>query len=183
ANTIVHHSNEWTTLTWGECAERPDYTFVVQIGNTRVELIYSETGRPNSSDQKQQGDHRKLARLSKSSLENARTELKVPLQKSTLSEHLNIFSINVAVDTLKMYAMRKGSSLLIYRPITSARIPLQIATAEELYSLIHSLLILRNSMAYTLHNLLSRIDESNGVILLMRPHQQIQSKEQKISCK
>ncbi|CAG8815996.1 32828_t:CDS:2, partial [Racocetra persica] len=29
-------------------------------------------------------------------------------------------------DILKMYAMRKESSLHIYRPITSARIPLQI---------------------------------------------------------
>ncbi|KAF0552624.1 hypothetical protein F8M41_021481 [Gigaspora margarita] len=155
--TIAMSGLPLNCVTWGEwdkrslisgllkgdmrSAERHDYTFVVQIGNTRVEMICSETGRPNSSNQKQRDDHRKLARLSKG-------------------------------DTLKIYAMRKESSLLIYRPITSARIPLQIATAEELYSLKHSLLIFRNSVAYTLHNLSSRIDESNGAILLMRPHQQ-----------
>ncbi|CAJ0759941.1 1934_t:CDS:2 [Entrophospora sp. SA101] len=132
------------------CAKKPDYMFTVEISDVEVELLYCETGRPKSSHVKQLEDHRKLAGLSKDSIEKTRSELKASLKKSTLSEHLSIFTVNVASDIIKIYVMRKEHGILVYRLLTTAKIPLGIASPDE------------TAVVFTLHNLLARLDESSG---------------------
>ncbi|CAG8615083.1 5815_t:CDS:2 [Paraglomus occultum] len=73
------------------CAKKPDYMFTAEISDVEVELLYCETGRPKSPHAKQLEDHRKLAGLSKDSIEKTRSELKASLKKSTLSEHLSLY--------------------------------------------------------------------------------------------
>ncbi|CAG8529617.1 8845_t:CDS:2 [Paraglomus brasilianum] len=143
-------------------AKKSDYMFTVEISDVEVELLYCETGRPKSSHVKQLEDHRKLAGLSKDSIEKTRSELKASLKKSTLSEHLSIFTVNVASDIIKIYVMRKEHGILVYRLLTTAKIPLGIASPDEVYTLIHALLTLRTAVVFTLHNLLVRLDESSG---------------------
>ncbi|CAG8770585.1 6012_t:CDS:2, partial [Gigaspora rosea] len=49
-------------------AHRPDYMVVAEIKNKSIEIGYLETGRPNSSLDKQLRDHNKLNRLAKDSI-------------------------------------------------------------------------------------------------------------------
>ncbi|CAG8803196.1 44291_t:CDS:10, partial [Gigaspora margarita] len=146
-------------------AKRPDYKFTVEISDMGVELIYGETGCPKASQDKQLENHRKLAGLSKDSIEKTRSELKVLLKKLTLSEYLSIFTINVASDTIKIYVMRKECGILVYRPLATAKIPLNVTSSDKVYTLIHTLLTLRTAIIYTLHNILARLDESSEKLL------------------
>ncbi|CAG8830401.1 39769_t:CDS:2, partial [Gigaspora margarita] len=75
-----------------------------------VKLIYGETGRPKAFQDKQLENHRKLAGLSKDSIEKTRSEPKASLKKSTLSEYLSIFTINVATATLHNILTRLDES-------------------------------------------------------------------------
>ena len=61
-------------------ARRPDYMTVIMELETYVELemLYLETGRPNSSQDKCQRDHKKLIRFSKDSIDTTR---KIPKLK------------------------------------------------------------------------------------------------------
>ncbi|KAF0384488.1 hypothetical protein F8M41_011609 [Gigaspora margarita] len=143
--------------------KKSDYMFTVGISDMGVELIYDETGRPKAPQAKQLDDHRKLAELSKDYLiEKTRSELKVLLKESTLSEYLSIFTVNVASDIIKIYVMRKEHGVLVYRILATAKIPLTITSSDEVYTLIHALLTLRTTVVYTLHNILACLDESSG---------------------
>src|SRR3954471_2573413 len=66
-------------------ARRADYMMVVQLGkNAELEIVYLETGRPNSSQDKRVRDHKKLIRFSKDSIDTMRNILKL---KRYLTNH------------------------------------------------------------------------------------------------
>ena len=51
-------------------ARKPDYMTIAQLGkDAELEIVYLETGRPNSSQDKRRRDHKKLIRLSKDSID------------------------------------------------------------------------------------------------------------------
>ena len=51
---------------------------VVQLGkNAELEIVYLETGRPNSSQDKRVRNHKKLIRFSKDSIDTTRNMLKL----------------------------------------------------------------------------------------------------------
>ncbi|CAG8726117.1 20204_t:CDS:2, partial [Dentiscutata erythropus] len=58
--------------------------------------------------------------------------------------------------------MRKERGVLVYRLLTTAKIPLSVISSDEVYTLIHALLTLRTAVAYTLHNILAHLDESSS---------------------
>ncbi|PKK68365.1 hypothetical protein RhiirC2_713430 [Rhizophagus irregularis] len=59
-------------------ARRADYMVVVQLGkNAELEVVYLETGRPNSTQDKQLHDHKKLIRFSKNSNNTTKNVLKL----------------------------------------------------------------------------------------------------------
>src|SRR6266511_1594750 len=73
-------------------ARKPDYMTIAQLGkDAELEIVYLETGRPNSSQDKRRRDHKKLIRFSK-------------------RQNLTIFAINIAGNTLYFYF----SSAILY---------------------------------------------------------------------
>ena len=80
-------------------ARRADYMMVVQLGkNAELEIVYLETGRPNSSQDKRDHDHKKLIRFSKDSIDTTRNikNLKKIFNQPSRRQNLTIFTINIA---------------------------------------------------------------------------------------
>ena len=67
---------------------RFDFMLIAYVNNERVDILNMETGRPNSYKRKQEQDRLKLARLSKNSMDYARTCLKQFIKKGILSSLL-----------------------------------------------------------------------------------------------
>src|SRR5436853_2547665 len=80
-------------------AQRADYMMVDQLGkNAELEIVYLETGRPNSSQDKRVHDHKKLTRFSKDSIDTTRNikNLKKIFNQPSRRQNLTIFTINIA---------------------------------------------------------------------------------------
>ena len=80
-------------------ARRADYMMVAQLGKkAELEIVYLETGRPNSSQDKRVRDHKKLIRFSKDSIDTTRNikNLKKIFNQSSKRQNLTIFTINIA---------------------------------------------------------------------------------------
>ena len=72
---------------------------VAQLGkNAELEIVYLETGRPNSSQDKRVRDHKKLIRFSKDSIDTTRNikNLKKIFNQPSTRQNLTIFTINIA---------------------------------------------------------------------------------------
>jgi hypothetical protein len=72
---------------------------VVQLGkNAELEIVYLETGRPNSTQDKRLRDHKKLIRFSKDSIDTTRNVLKLKkiFKQPSKRQNLSIFTINIA---------------------------------------------------------------------------------------
>ncbi|GET02975.1 hypothetical protein GLOIN_2v1762192 [Rhizophagus clarus] len=84
-------------------ARKPDYMTVVQLEKgAELEIVYLETGRPDSSQDKRQRDHKKLIRFSKDSIDTTRkiSKLKRVFNISSKRQILSIFSINIVGDVM-----------------------------------------------------------------------------------
>ncbi|PKB92477.1 hypothetical protein RhiirA5_508266 [Rhizophagus irregularis] len=138
---------------------------VVQLEkNAEFEIVYLETGRPNSSQDKWVRNHKKLIRFSKDSIDTTRSILKLkkifnqPLKRQNLS----IFTINIAGDVLELYAMRKESDIYKYCLIEEATIPLHMTSPSAVYPLIHALMTPRMAVACTIHKILYSSDSGDS---------------------
>ena len=79
---------------------------VVELGKAvELEMVYLETGRPNSSQDKRQRDHKKLIQFSKDSIDTTRkiSKLKRVFNLSSKRQILSIFAINIAGNALYFY--------------------------------------------------------------------------------
>src|ERR1043165_7071079 len=80
-------------------AQKPDYMTIVQLGTSiELEIVYLETGKPNSSQDKRQRDYKKLVRFSKDSIDTTRnvSKLKRIFNQSSKRQNLSVFTINIA---------------------------------------------------------------------------------------
>src|SRR5213082_125164 len=80
-------------------AQRTDYMMVAQFRkNAELEIVFLETGRPNSSQEKRVRDHKKLIRFSKDSIDTTRNikNLKKIFNQPSRRQNLTIFTINIA---------------------------------------------------------------------------------------
>jgi len=96
-------------------ARRADYMMVVQLGkNAELEIVYLETGRPNSSQDKRVRDHKKLIRFSKDSIDTTRNMLKLKkiFNQPSKRQNLSIFTINIAGITNYFYFLHIYKSLI-----------------------------------------------------------------------
>ena len=66
--------------------------------NAKLEIVYLKTGRPNSSQDKQDHDHKKLIHFFKNSINTTRNikNLKKIFNQSSRKQNLTIFTINIA---------------------------------------------------------------------------------------
>ena len=72
---------------------------VAQLGkNAKLEIVYLETGRPNSSQDKRIRDYKKLIHFSKDSIDTMRNikNLKKIFNQPSTKQNLIIFTINIA---------------------------------------------------------------------------------------
>ena len=72
---------------------------VARLGKkAELEIVYLETGRPNSSQDKRVRDHKKLIRFSKDSMDTTRNikNLKKIFNQASKRQNLAIFTINIA---------------------------------------------------------------------------------------
>ena len=79
---------------------------VVELGKAvELEMLYLETGRPNSSQDKCQQDHKKLIQFSKDSIDTTRkiSKLKRVFNLSSKRQILSIFAINIAGSALYFF--------------------------------------------------------------------------------
>ena len=138
-------------------ARKPDYMTVVQLEKgAELEIVYLETGRPDSSQDKRQRDHKKLIRFSKDSIDTTRkiSKLKRVFNISSKRQILSIFAINIAGHVMELYAMRRESGIYKYCLIEKAPIPLHMTSPSAIYPLIHSLMTLRMAVACTIYKIL-----------------------------
>src|ERR1044072_6618834 len=87
-------------------ARKPDYMTIAQLGkDAEFEIVYLETGRPNSSQDKCRRDPKKLIRLSKDSIDTIRilSKLKKIFNQFSKRQNLIIFAINIAGNALFFY--------------------------------------------------------------------------------
>jgi hypothetical protein len=78
---------------------------VVQLEKkAELEIVYFETGRPNSSQNKQVRDHKKLIHFFKDSIDTMRSiiKLKKIFNQPSKRQNLTIFTINIT-DTNKLF--------------------------------------------------------------------------------
>ncbi|PKB98871.1 hypothetical protein RhiirA5_366760, partial [Rhizophagus irregularis] len=112
-------------------ARRADYMMVAQFRkNAELEIVYLETGRPNSSQDKRDRDHKKLIHFSKDSIDTTRNikNLKKIFNQPSRRQNLTIFTINIAGDVIELYAMQKESGIYKYCLIEEATIPLHMTS-------------------------------------------------------
>ena len=79
--------------------QKPDYMTIVQLKkDVELEIIYLETGRSNSSQDKRRRDHKKLIQFSKDFIDTIRiiSKLKRIFNQSSKRQDLTIFAINIA---------------------------------------------------------------------------------------
>ena len=80
-------------------ARKPNYMTIVQLENSiELEIVYLETSKPNSSQDKWQRDHKKLVRFSKDFIDTTRNvfKLKRIFNQSSKRQNLSVFTINIA---------------------------------------------------------------------------------------
>ena len=72
-----------------------------------LEMVYLETGRPNSSQDKCQRDHKKLIWFSKDSINTTRkiSKLKMVFNLSFKRHILSIFAINITGNVLYYFSL------------------------------------------------------------------------------
>ena len=79
---------------------------ITQLGKkAELEIVYLETGRPNSSQDKRVHDHKKLIRFSKDSIDTTKNikNLKKIFNQSSKRQNLSIFTINIAGIYILLY--------------------------------------------------------------------------------
>ena len=138
---------------------------IVQLEKgAELEVVYLETGRPDSSQDKRQRDHKKLVRFSKDSIDTTRkiSKLKRVFNISSKRQILSIFAINIAGDVMELYAMRRESGIYKYCLIEEAPIPLHMTSPSAIYPLIHSLMTLRIAVACTIYKILHNSDSGDS---------------------
>ena len=79
---------------------------IVELGkDVKLEIVYLETGKPNSSQDKRWQDHKKLIRFCKDSIDTTRilSKLKRIFNQLSKRQNLTIFAINIAGNILYFY--------------------------------------------------------------------------------
>ena len=90
---------------------------VAQLGKkAELEIVYLETGRPNSSQDKWVRDHKKLIRFSKDSIDTTRNILKLKkiFNCPSKRQDVSIFTINIAGTIYKLLLFIYIHKLLIF---------------------------------------------------------------------
>ncbi|CAJ0755429.1 19542_t:CDS:2 [Entrophospora sp. SA101] len=149
-------------------ARRPDFSVIVGIKGNNIEIGYLETGRPDSTTEKQWRDHKKLNRLSKDSIDYITSAKKQNKIKGiAIRNILTIFTINVTGTVLEFRCMNKEYGIYKSCLLECAPIPLSLsnADAENVYQLIHVLLSFRTRIICVMRKMLldkGNIDENDS---------------------
>ncbi|PKK60720.1 hypothetical protein RhiirC2_761494 [Rhizophagus irregularis] len=146
-------SEELQDLTKRMLESIADYMMVAWLGKkAELEIVYLETGRPNSSQDKQVCDHKKLIRFSKDSIDTTRNikNLKKIFNQLSTRQNLTIFTINIAESGIYKYCLIEETTILLHMTSPSA-----------VYPLIHTLLTLITVVACTLHKILYSPDSGD----------------------
>src|SRR3954454_1024627 len=112
---------------------------VVQLEKgVKLKIVYLETGKLNSSQDKYQRDHKKLVQFSKDSIDTTRkiSKLKRVFNISSKRQILSIFAINIAGNVMELYAMRRELDIYKYCLIEEALILLHMTSLSIIYLLI-----------------------------------------------
>src|SRR6266498_3872755 len=107
--------------------------------DVKLEIVYLETGRPNSSQDKCWQDHKKLIRLSKNSIDTTRilSKLKRIFNQFFKRQNLTIFAINIADNVLYFYFSLAILYLLFlyYKLIVNNHVAFILGNVIELYAM------------------------------------------------
>ena len=141
---------------------------ILRKKNKDIEIVYLETGKPNSNLTKQLKDHFKLNRLARVAIDFSKQAKNQRFIKYTPS----IFTINVAGDRLEIRYMYKHSGIYKNCLLQRTRIPLCILDikSDEVYSLIHALLTFRTAITCDVLNkeykesLTMSVDDASSVV-------------------
>ncbi|CAG8820889.1 28515_t:CDS:2, partial [Gigaspora margarita] len=156
----------WRSSKW-KSARRPDYMVVAEIKNKSIEIGYLETGRPNSSLNKQLRDHNKLNRLAKDSIDETWLAKNDRFFRGTaIKKMLTIFTINVVGSALEIQSVHREGSIYRSCLLNRVKLPLYLPSIKpkDIYGLIHALLSFRTAIACTLRNLLYNTDDSSEMM-------------------
>ncbi|CAG8695847.1 3340_t:CDS:2 [Dentiscutata erythropus] len=131
--------------------DRLDIMFTIKIGKNHLELLYVESGRCLTTDQKVFSNHNKLTCLCKGGYNYITTRKR--LDNKNIHSFLTILGINIAGDHMKIYGLQRKDNLYFYFPLTEACIPLENTSWENVQDLIYTLLLVRNIIIVVAHNL------------------------------
>jgi len=113
---------------------------IVQLEkDVELEIVYLETGRLNSSQDKRWRDHKKSIRLSKDSINTTRilSKLKRIFNQFFKRQNLIIFAINIAGNVLYFYFFSAILYLLLlyYKLIVNNHVAFILGDVIELYAM------------------------------------------------
>ncbi|CAG8748008.1 10472_t:CDS:2, partial [Dentiscutata heterogama] len=115
------------------------------------EIVFFESGKWDSDEDKIRHDHNKLVQFC---LDGSK-ELVKKCTKEVFHQNYIGFGVNIAGKYLEIHGLIKESGIKYYLPVVKAKIPLDNESFEEVEEFVHALLILRNGVIVNLQNIVN----------------------------
>ncbi|CAG8716157.1 9225_t:CDS:2, partial [Racocetra persica] len=124
----------------GARGNKPDLMFRAYLRQKWEEIVFFESGKWDSDEDKIRHDHSKLVQFC---LDGSK-ELVKKCTKEVFHQNYIGFGVNIAGKYLEIHGLIKESGIKYYLPVVKAKIPLDNESFEEVEEFVHALLILRN---------------------------------------
>ncbi|CAJ0831785.1 5652_t:CDS:2 [Entrophospora sp. SA101] len=125
----------------GSRGDKPDLMIRSYHRQKWEEIVYFESGKWKSNDNKILDDHNKLAQFCLDGYD----EIEKKCITEVLYKNYMGFGVNVAGEYLVIHGLAREGGVKYYLPVSKAKIPLNMESVEEVEEFIHALLTLRFS--------------------------------------
>ncbi|CAJ0746268.1 8432_t:CDS:2, partial [Entrophospora sp. SA101] len=135
----------------GSRGDKPDLMIRSYHRQKWEEIVYFESGKWKSNDNKILDDHNKLAQFCLDGYD----EIEKKCITEVLYKNYMGFGVNVAGEYLVIHGLAREGGVKYYLPVSKAKIPLNMESVEEVEEFIHALLTLRNGIIVNLQCLVN----------------------------
>nr|CAG8610088.1 15868_t:CDS:2 [Entrophospora candida] len=125
----------------GSRGDKPDLMIRSYHRQKWEEIVYFESGKWKSNDNKILDDHNKLAQFCLDGYD----EIEKKCITEVLYKNYMGFGVNVAGEYLVIHGLAREGGVKYYLPVSKVKIPLNMESVEEVEEFIHALLTLRFS--------------------------------------
>lgn len=126
----------------GSRGDKPDLMFRAYLRQKWEEIVFFESGKWDTDEDKICHDHNKLVQLC---LDGTK-ELVKKCTKETFYRNYIGFGVNIAGKYLEIHGLIMEKEVKYHLPVIKAKIPLDKESVEEIEEFVHALLVLRVSV-------------------------------------